>query len=109
MLSRGAVWIACIVVQLLLVGCEAFRPPRPYETVRPQTPPVRTITSFTESLRCMDELFVAYRLGDQGIGALYVTSDGIIDHTGKGIGGANRDVVTATISRMVTRSGAYKF
>ena len=109
MRGRGALWVCWIVAPLLLVGCGALRSPEVYDTVRPQTPPVRNITNFTECLRCMDELFAAYRLGDQGIGAAFVTSDGIIDHTGKGIGGANRDVVTSTISRMATQSGAYKF
>lgn len=109
MVGRGAKWVCWIMVQLMLVGCGARRSPEVYETVRPQTPPVRNMTSFTESLRCMDELFLAYRLGDQGIGAAYVTSDGIIDHTGKNIGGANRDVVTSTISRLAARSSAYKY
>jgi Putative peptidoglycan binding domain len=109
MLRWGALWGCCIVAHLLLVGCGALRPPQPHETVRPQTPPVRNITSFTESLRCMDELLVTYRLGGRRSDALYVTSDGVIDNTGKGIGGANRDVVTSTISRMATRSGAYTF
>src|SRR5262249_21697952 len=109
MWGRSALWGCCIVACWLLAGCEALRASQPYETVRPQTPPVRNLTNFTESLRCVDELFAAYRLGEAGGGVTFVSSDGIIDHTGKNIGGANRDVVMATISKMAGHSGAYKF
>jgi hypothetical protein len=53
MRGRGVLYVCGIVVQLLLVGCGALRPFEPYETVRPQTPPVRNLTSFTPALRCM--------------------------------------------------------
>jgi hypothetical protein len=81
----------------------------PSETVRPQTPPVRNITSFTPALRCMDKLLATYGLGDQGIGGALLTGEGVLDKTGKNIGGDNLDVLMVTISKMATHSGAYKF
>lgn len=101
--------ICCVVAHLLLLGCGAMRPPEPYETVRPQTPPVRNSTSFTEALRCMDTLFTAHGRGSQGNGALYVTSRGTIDKTNKNIGGDNLDPMISSISRMSTHSGTFKF
>lgn len=109
MVMRFPVLIFCIAVHLVLLGCGALRPPQPYETVRPQTPPVRHLTSFSESLRCMDELFVAYGIGERGIGTVYVTSEGVLDKTGKGLGGDNRDVLISTLSKMSATSGAFKF
>jgi len=57
----------------------------------------------------MDRLFAQYGLGNQGMGAAFITAEGILDKTGKGIGGDNVDVLMATISRMTTESGAYTF
>jgi hypothetical protein len=57
----------------------------------------------------MDEIFVAYGIGERGIGTVYVTSDGVLDKTGKGLGGDNRDVLISTISKMSAKSGAFKF
>src|SRR5919197_6468047 len=77
--------VGCLtVLHLVLVSCAALHPApsQAYETVRPQTPPARTITGFSESLRCMDGLFTAYGLGAQGIGKIYVTSKGLMDKTG---------------------------
>jgi hypothetical protein len=69
MQRRGVLYVCGIVVQLLLVGCSALRSFEPYETVRPQTPPVRNLTSFTPALRCMDRLFAQYGLGSKGMGS----------------------------------------
>lgn len=109
MLVRVATVLCCVVVHLLLLGCGVLRPPEPYEAVRPQTPPERNITSFTESLRCLDALFAAHGLGAQGIGTAYVTSQGVLDKTGKGIGGDNLDVLISTISKTSAQSGTFRF
>ena len=44
----------------------------------PKTPATKTITNFTQALRCMDQLFLAH--GKQGI---VITSAGVPDETGK--------------------------
>lgn len=110
MRRRGALCLCGVIVHVLLLGCGAMRPFDPTETVRPQTPPVRNITSFTPALRCMDHLFATHGYGPQGNGGTaFVTGEGIVDKTGKGIGGDNVDVLMATISRLAAESGAYTF
>ncbi len=61
----------------------------------PKTPAIKTITNFTQSLRCMDELFYAY--GKQGIA---ITSAGIPDETGKVKTGTKEMLITA-VSKML--------
>ena len=43
-----------------------------------KAPPIKTVTNFTQALRCMDELFLAF--DKRGI---VITSGGIPDETGK--------------------------
>jgi len=104
----------CTVAHLVLVSCAALHPApsQAYETVRPQTPPARTITGFSEALRCMDELFTAYGLGAQGIGKVYVTSQGLLDKTGQISPDPvvdQREMLISTISKMTARSEAFVF
>jgi hypothetical protein len=105
--------VGCLTVtHLVLVSCAALHPPpsQAYETVRPQTPPARTITGFSESLRCMDGLFTAYGLGVQGIGKVYVTSQGLLDKTGQVSPDVDqRELLISTISKMTARSEAFVF
>lgn len=103
--------LGCLAVIQLLCGCAALTAPpsQAYETVRPRTPPIRNLTSFSPALRCMDDLFLTYGIGEKGSGAFYLTSHGVPDKTGKGLGGDNRDVLIATISRMCAKSQAIKF
>jgi len=102
------------VLHCVLVSCAALHPApsQAYETVRPQTPPARTITGFSEALRCMDELFTAYGLGIQGIGKVYVTSQGLLDKTGQISPDPmvdQREMLISTISKMTARSEAFVF
>ena len=69
----------------------------------PKTPAIKTITNFTQSLRCMDELFYAY--GKQGIA---ITSTGIPDETGKVKTGTKEMLITA-VSKMTVKSNAFHF
>lgn len=109
-MQRYPSWrMVALVVPLLCLGCSSLRTFQPTESVRPQMPPVRNITSFTPALRCMDDLLAAYGFGDQGIGGAFLTGEGVLDKTGKNIGGDNLDVLIATVSQMATHSGAYKF
>lgn len=69
----------------------------------PKTPAVKTITNFTQALRCMDELFMAN--GKQGI---VITSAGIPDATGKARAG-DKEMMISAISKMTLKSGAFEF
>jgi len=69
----------------------------------PKTPSVRTITNFTQSLHCMDELFLAN--GKQGI---VITSAGIPDATGKARAG-DKEMMISALSKMTMKSGAFEF
>ena len=69
----------------------------------PKTPAIKTITNFSQALRCMDELFLAY--GKTGI---VVTSTGIPDETGKVRTGTKEMLITA-IARMTVKSNAFEF
>lgn len=68
-----------------------------------KTPASRTITSFTQALRCMDELFAAYDKHD-----IVVTSGGIQDETGK-VRVGTKEMVISAISKMSLKSKAFRF
>jgi len=70
---------------------------------RPKTGATKTITSFTQALRCMDEVFLAH--GKQGI---VITSAGVPDETGKVRAGTKEMLITA-ISTMTANSKAFEF
>ncbi|HJW25681.1 MAG TPA: DUF4384 domain-containing protein [Rhodocyclaceae bacterium] len=69
----------------------------------PKTPAIKTVTNFTQALRCMDELFLAY--GKNGI---VITSTGIPDETGKVRTGTKEMLITA-IAKMTVKSNAFEF
>jgi len=69
----------------------------------PKTPAIKTITNFTQALRCMDELLYAY--GKSGIA---ITSTGIPDETGKVKTGTKEMLITA-VSKMTVKSNAFDF
>lgn len=69
----------------------------------PKTPAVKTITNFSQALRCMDDLFLGF--DKKGI---IITSAGIPDETGKVKTGTKEMLITA-ISKMTIKSGAFEF
>ncbi|MEN9481963.1 MAG: hypothetical protein RLZZ298_3358 [Pseudomonadota bacterium] len=69
----------------------------------PKTPAIKTVTSFSSALRCMDELFLAY--GKSGI---VLTSTGIPDETGKVRTGTKEMLITA-VAKMTVKSNAFEF
>ncbi len=87
---------------LALAGC-AGTPETAQLAAQPQTAPVRTITSFDEPLRCMDNLFLA-----QGKKDIYITSAGVPDATGQIAAGTKEMLITA-IAKMSARSNAFRF
>ena len=74
--SLGRVTYFLMLGLLALAGC-AGTPETAHLAAQPSTPPVRTITSFDEPLRCMDNLFLSLRKKD-----IYITSAGVPDATG---------------------------
>lgn len=87
----------------MVSGCVTTAPERAYEVRQPKSQVVRTFTSFSDSLRCMDELFAKY-----GVRDIVITSDGIPDATGKVTAGT-KDMLISAMSRMSVRSGAFTF
>ena len=73
------------------------------EANRQKNAPVKTITSFSQALRCMDELFLSF--GKQGI---IITSAGMPDETGK-VNTGTKEMLISTISRMTLKSSAFEF
>jgi curli biogenesis system outer membrane secretion channel CsgG len=96
--TRGS----CVALGLALMGCQP-NPETAHVAAQPRTAPVKTITSFNDALRCMDELFLA-----QGKKDIYITSAGIPDATGMVAAGTKEMLITA-ISRMSATSGAFRF
>lgn len=69
----------------------------------PKNRPVKNVTGFTQALRCMDELFLAF--DKKGI---VVTSTGVPDETGK-VKTGTKDMVVSAVNRMSLRSKAFEF
>ena len=69
----------------------------------PKTPAVKTVTNFSQALRCMDELFLAY--GKSGI---VITSAGIPDETGK-VRTGTKEMLISAIAKMTVKSNAFEF
>ena len=70
---------------------------------RPKSLPVVNITSFSESMRCMDNLFAQF-----GVREIIITSAGLPDATGE-ISTGTKDMLISAISRMSVRSNAFRF
>jgi curli biogenesis system outer membrane secretion channel CsgG len=85
-----------------LSGCQGT-PETAHIAAQPRTAPVRTITSFDEPMRCMDDLFLT-----QGKKDIYVTSAGIPDATGQ-IAAGTKEMLITSIAKMSARSGAFRF
>ncbi|MBP2302115.1 DUF4384 domain-containing protein [Azospirillum picis] len=94
--------LAAIVLTLALGGC--FTSGESARVVQqPKTPAVRTISSFSEALRCMDGLLWAHGKRD-----IYLTANGLPDATGRVAGGTKEMLITA-VSRMSETSNAFRF
>src|SRR3954453_8629502 len=66
----------------------------------PKTPANRNLTSFTDALRCMDDLFLAYGKRD-----VVVTTAGIPDSTGK-VQAGTKEMLISAVSKMSVKSKA---
>jgi curli biogenesis system outer membrane secretion channel CsgG len=92
-----------LMAGLLALGACQANPETAHVAVQPRTAPVRTITSFNEALRCMDDLFLA-----QGKKDIYITSAGVPDATGQ-ISAGTKEMLITSIAKMSARSGAFRF
>jgi hypothetical protein len=68
----------------------------------PEAQPMRTITSFTPALRCMDNLYLMY-----GVRDLVVISEDLNDNTKK-VSAGTRDMLISAVSEMTKRSKAIR-
>lgn len=71
--------------------------------ISPRIPASKTVTNFSQALRCMDELFLAH--GKEGF---VITSSGMPDETGKVRTGTKEMLITA-IAAMALKSHAFEF
>ncbi len=92
-----------LAVTLAAAGC-AFSPPEQAPVVaQPKTLPVRNVTSFSASLRCMDDLFQRF-----GKTNYLVTAQEIPDATGK-VQTGTKEMLISAISQMSVKSNAFNF
>jgi peptidoglycan hydrolase-like protein with peptidoglycan-binding domain len=78
-------------------------PQRAAEVAQPKTLPVRTITSFSASLRCMDDLFLQFGRTNN-----FLTSQGIPDETGQ-VRAGTKEMLISAVSAMSVKSNAFSF
>ncbi len=94
---------AAIAAVATLAACAAPTTHKVAVTAQPSAAPARTITNFSASLRCMDDLFLS-----SGAGNIVLTTAGIPDATGR-IGGGTKDMLISSILAMSARSGALTY
>ena len=107
-MKTGKNLMLSLAATVLVGGCVTAAPERAYEVRQPKAQVARTFTSFSDSLRCMDDLFLKH-----GVKNIVITSTGIPDATGKVSGGEGdffaRDMLISAMSRMSVRSNAFVF
>jgi len=111
--SKSLLCFCCVFLSVVLSGCSSFQKwsqeknQHATNEVRiaatPKAEPHKTITNFTDSLRCMDSLFVTYGIRDLIIGA-----QDIPDATEVVIAGS-KDMLISSLSVMSIKSRAVKF
>jgi peptidoglycan hydrolase-like protein with peptidoglycan-binding domain len=94
---------ALALAGLIMAGCAGTPTPQIYAAAIPKAAPIRSLTSFSDSLSCMDDLFYKYGLRD-----IRITTNGIPDSTGE-IQTGTRDMLIGAVSRMSARSRAFTF
>lgn len=98
--------ISLLLVSTLAVGgCVTDMPdPQKNATIsQPKSRPTRSVTSFSDALRCMDRLLIEHNKS-----GLVITSTAIPDSTGKVAVGL-RDMLISSISEMSRTSKAFKY
>lgn len=102
--------IALLSAVGLLAGCAPMSPAKdaPYharapEINRPAVRPTRSLSSFSDSLMCMDHLF-----RESGMGTVLITSKSIPDYSGR-IAVATKEMIVTALSQMSRVSNAFRF
>ena len=96
-------WPCLLLVVFLLAACVPYSANFPQRVAQPDTPPERNFTSFSASLRCMDDLLVSAKRP-----SVLISSTGIPDLTKK-INVSGDDMLVNAISAMNRRSKTYLF
>lgn len=91
------------IFALLINGCATVSPNFAQRKAQPTVPPARNFTSFSASLRCMDDL-----LASANSGRTLISSTGIPDLTNK-ISISGDDMLVNAINQMNRKSKAYVF
>jgi curli biogenesis system outer membrane secretion channel CsgG len=99
--KTAAIACACLAI----AGCQTTNSTSKgaMETATPKSPPVRTITGFSDALSCMDDLFAKHN-----VRGLTLTAQDIPDQTQRVFSGT-KDMLISALSRMSTKSGAFRF
>jgi peptidoglycan hydrolase-like protein with peptidoglycan-binding domain len=100
--KKPSMLIMAALGAMLLTGCVS-RPEEAVNIAKPKSLPARNLTNFSESLRCMDELLLAFGRRD-----IVITSAGVPDETAA-ISTGTKDMLISAISRMSVKSGAFSF
>ena len=94
----------------LLTGCAPMNPAKDAgyhaqatEINRPVVRPTRSLSSFSDSLMCMDHLF-----RETGMSTVLITSKSIPDYSGK-IAVATKEMIVTALSQMSRVSNAFRF
>lgn len=100
---KGGKLVACATAAAVLVGCAQPKPETATIASAPKTPAAKNFTSFTPALRCMDDLFLAYRKQD-----ITITTAGIKDSTQKVAVGTKEMLINA-LNQMSRKSHAFAY
>lgn len=103
-------FITFLSTAAFLVGCAPLDPiknaeyhAKATEINRPVVRPTRSLSSFSDSLMCMDHLF-----RETGMGTVLITSKSIPDYSGR-IAVATKEMVVTALSQMSRVSNAFRF
>lgn len=101
---------ALLCTLALISGCAPMNPAKDArhhaqapDINRPVVRPTRSLSSFSDSLMCMDHLF-----RETGMGTVLITSKTIPDYSGK-IAVATKEMVVTALSQMSRVSNAFRF
>lgn len=87
------------------VGAPVATPMAQYDA-KPKASPAKTVTNFSESLGCMDDLF-----NKNGIAPVFISSQDIQDKAtpGRKLGNGGTDMLISAVSEIATSSGAVRY
>jgi len=93
----------CLLSLLILVACSPISPNLAQRSAQPKVPPARNFTSFSASLRCMDDLLLGAKRS-----RVLISSTGLPDRTKK-LNVGTDDMLLNAINQMNRKSKTYIF